>query len=380
MKKDYYEILGITDEEKKLKGSEFNKIAKSKMRKLALEYHPDKQKDKSDEEKKLAEEKFKEINEAYSVLSNETKREEYDLKGSGFNFNGFDGANHFNENPFDNGNPFGSWFDDFFNDGSFGFGGKTNKKKEDDTLIGADLRINLNFTLEDAYFGKTKTIKYKRYKPCPTCNNVGHLEDGRLETCNLCNGSGKVYHRNGIIQTITTCPKCNGMGKIIVNPCKTCGGAGVVLDESTIQISIPKGALEGMTLRYSGNGHTPSNILRKKTYLVGAMIVVLHELNHETFHRNGNDLIVDTKVGVIDAILGCDVNVKTLDSSSNIKIKVKELTKDGTVLRVKGKGMPIYESDGYGDLYVKIDTEMPTKLNDDERKALEDIKKMDNFK
>lgn len=377
MEKDYYKILEITDEEKKLKGAEFNKIAKKKMRKLALKYHPDKQKDKSEEEKKIAEDKFKEINEAYSILSDEKKREEYDMKGSGFNFEGnpFGGGG----NPFGD-NPFGTWFDDIFSGSGFDMGGRKRNDEKNRTAVGSNLRINLEFTLEDAYFGNTKTIKYKRDAVCPKCFGEGYGSDGHLETCPTCNGTGRIVQENGFVKRVGTCPRCGGFGKVIVNPCSECNGTGKIVSEPMLKVNIPKGCFNLMSLKYVGRGNYPSNIQRKPNVICGDLEIILHEKKHDTFERVGDDLLVKTNVGIIDTILGCDIDIHTLEKDSNIKMKVKPLTKDGTLLRLKGKGMPKFKSDEYGDFYVKIDTVMPKELNEEEKKKLEELKGMDNFK
>lgn len=361
MNKDYYNILGITEEEKKLQGKEFEKIIKPKYKKLCLQFHPDKQQGKSENEKKEAEEKFKEIAEAYSVLSDEKKRQEYDNPMSNFKFDGF-GGNGFND--FMNG--FG--FDFNFNP----FGNKGNQKR---VVKGQSIRINLNVTLEDIYNGIEKNIKYKRMDKCPTCNGSGKGHNSRVETCSHCGGTGQFFQQNGFIQTITTCPYCNGKGTVLINPCPTCNGNGIVSTENTIKLTVPKGIANGSQITMQGQGNAPLNC----DGIYGDLLIVINEIQHNKFERNGNDLYFELEIPVIDGILGCYVEVDTIDGKK-LSTKISQGVEDGNQIRFGGKGMPIMNSNGYGNMIGIIRLKMPKILSNNDIQLLSKLKESENFK
>lgn len=353
-RKDYYNILGITDEEKKLKDNEFEKIVKTKYRKLCLQYHPDKQQGKTEEEKKEAENKFKEVSEAYEVLSDKQKRQEYDNPMSGFS--GFSG--------FEN-------FDPFDMMSSFGFGNRNRGP-----VKGQSMRLTIDVTLNELYTGVTRKIKYKRNGICKKCSGTGKTTNTRIEKCPHCNGTGQFVSINGFVQTITTCPKCGGRGTWMVNPCNSCNGNGLGVEEVELEITIPRGAMDGAKMTLQGKGCAPEN----GNGIYGDLIVELNEVTHKKFERNGHDLIFDLELSVIDAILGCEKEITTIDGRV-LSTKISPLTEDGTQIRFNGQGMPIYGRDGYcGSMIGIVRVMMPKSLNEEEKELLSELKTKENFK
>jgi molecular chaperone DnaJ len=368
-RKDYYKILGITEDEKKLKGKDFEKVIKPKFRKLAISLHPDKQQGKSEEEKKNAEEKFKEVSEAYEVLSDEKKREEYDNPMSGFNFQGFSGGNSSFEDIM-RGFGFGDMFGGF---NPFGNSGRSQQQK---VQKGQSMRITLSLSLEDIFNGIKKTLKYKRYDKCPNCGGSGKTDKTIEESCPHCGGVGTIFQRNGMMQMITTCPHCSGSGKIVKHPCSKCGGNGIVETETKVDVDIPKGVCEGMQINMNGYGHAPL----KCNGVYGDLYILIKEQDHAKFTRDENDLYFHLKVDVLDAILGCEKTVETIDGKK-LTTKVKPCVEDGTMIRFSGKGLPIYNQNGkYGNMIGIIEIKMPKKLNNDEISLLEELKTKENFK
>ncbi len=368
-RKDYYKILGITEDEKKLKGKDFEKVIKPKFRKLAISLHPDKQQGKSEEEKKNAEEKFKEVSEAYEVLSDEKKREEYDNPMSGFNFQGFSGGNSSFEDIMR-----GFGFGDMF--GGFNPFGGNNSRNQQRVQKGQSMRITLGVSLEDVFNGAKKTLKYKRYDKCTHCGGSGKTDKTTEETCNVCGGTGSVFQRNGMMQMISTCPHCKGKGKIIKNPCSHCNGNGIIETENKVEVDIPKGVNEGMQINMEGYGHAPLNC----NGIYGDLYILIKEQDHDKFNRSGNDLYFDLDINVIDAILGCDATVETIDGKK-LTTKIKQCVEDGTMIRFNGKGLPIYGQNGkFGNMIGVITLKMPKKLNSEEISLLNEIKKKENFK
>ena len=333
-RKDYYKILGITEDEKKLQGDDFEKVVKTKYRKLAIQLHPDKQQGKSDKEKKAAEEKFKEVSEAYEVLSDSKKRQEYDNPMSGFSgFGGFGG------------------FDPFDMMSEFGFGGGRQRQR---VVKGQTMRIVVDVTLEDLYNGITKTIKYKRQG-----------------TCKSCGGSGK-----GANTRVETCPHCGGQGKKMINPCPNCGGNGLSIEEVQIDVTVPKGVQNGFQMVAQGQGGAPAN----GNGVFGDLVILIKEKEHEKFERHDNDLYFDLEIPVVDAILGCNKEVTTIDGK-RLTTKISSLIEDGTQIRFGGKGMPIYERNGqFGSMIGIVRLVMPKSLNDEERRLLNELKTKEHFK
>ena len=353
-KKDYYKILGITDEEKQLQGKEFEAVLKKRHRKLALSLHPDKQQGKSETEKKANEEKFKEVSEAYEVLSDSKKRQEYDNPMSGFSgFGGFSG------------------FDPFDMMSDFGFGGQ----KRERVVKGQSLRIVVGVTLEEIYDGSVKTIKYTRNGTCKKCGGSGKSAHTTVEACPHCGGTGQIFSRNGFMQTITTCPHCGGKGNFLKNPCNECKGSGVSQEEMQVNITIPKGIVEGVQMTMNGYGCAPLN----GNGVFGDLLIVFKELNHEKFERIDNDLIFELEIPVLDALLGGDIEVTTINGK-RLTTKISPLIADGTHIRFGNKGMPIYGQNGkFGSMIGIVKFVMPKKLNEEEKSLLLELKNKENF-
>lgn len=362
-RKDYYKILGITDEEKNLKGDEFEKILKKRYKPLCLKLHPDRNQGKSEEEKKAAEEQFKEVSEAYSVLSDPQKREEYDNPMSNFQFNGFGGASF--EDIFNAFNPFGGHMD------FGGMGGRASKQNK-----GNSMRIVVDMTLEEMYEGVKKTIKYTRNDKCSHCNGSGKTDSTREEICTQCGGTGQLFAQRGGWQTITTCPHCKGKGRKLINPCPHCNGNGLEQKTNQLDLNIQKGVFNGFQFVINGQGCAPEG----GNGVYGDLIVVIREIKNNKFYRDGNDLYVDIEIPIVDALLGCTKTIETIDGKS-LSTKIPQGVEDGTKIRFVGKGMPNYDNPRhYGNMYGIVKLILPTKLNDTEKRILNELKEQENFK
>lgn len=350
---------------------------KKAYRKKAIQYHPDKNPDD-----KSAEEKFKEAAEAYDVLSNPDKRARYNQFGHA----GVSGAAG-------NGGPFGgfseemtvddifSMFGDIFGgrrargsgfEGFSGFGGNTQKVR----FQGSDLRVKIKLTLKEIATGVEKKFKLKKYVACSHCHGSGAENQGSVETCSTCKGSGSVVYMQqtilGAMQTRSTCSACGGEGTIIKDKCKTCGGDGVVHGEEVVSVKIPAGVAEGMQLSMSGKGNTG-----KRNGIPGNLLIQVEEEAHPDLIRDDNDLVYNLLLGFPVAALGGTVEIPTIDSK--VKIKIDPGTQPGKVLRLRGKGLPGFNSYGVGDLLVNISVYVPETLDKDEKKILEDLGDSDNF-
>jgi len=350
-KKDFYNILGVS------KTATQDEIKKA-YRKIALKNHPDK-----NPGDKKAEEAFKNATEAYSVLGDPEKRKEYDNPKTSANFNsGFDFSTDFG----------GMNVDDILN--SFGFG----RKKATQTKIvyqGSSRKIRLHVTLEEMYNGAEKTIKYKRKDKCDTCGGKGTTDETKTSKCPICGGTGKVFKANGFFQTMSTCTHCGGSGYIYTNPCTKCGGNGIVETETSLDITIPKGSAQGTQLTVHGYGDAPLKMNGK----YGDFIIELMQEPHEKFDREGNDLITDIEIPVIDAILGCSATVETINGKK-LSVKIAGGTEDGHRYKFNGYGMPIYGTNQYGNMIGVVKLQMPKQINDEEHKLLSQLKNMENFK
>lgn len=367
---DYYKILGITDDERRLQGDEFEKVLKKKFRALCLQYHPDRQVGKSDSEKKEAEDRFKEVNEAYSVLSDSQKRMQYDMYGSvggpgGMgDFGGMDDLSDFMRRHMEN-MGFGGM-------GGFGMGSPMPQN-------GSDIRVRVECSLEDIYRGAGKKLKYNRQVKCPDCGGSGSA-DGKVSKCPHCNGTGmetKVT-RMGFTQMVEShpCPHCGGSGKAVTTPCGRCGGSGLVSESEIVEFSIPRDIRDGYVLNVQGKG----NESPEQGGMPGKLKVTFAVARHPMFTVADNmyDLMCKTDVGVLDCITGCTREVSTI-GGGKATIVIPAGAKDGTAVTVKRAGMPT--GDGtFADMVVYVNQVMPTSLDKDERKAIDKLSNMKHFK
>ncbi|MCB0641376.1 MAG: molecular chaperone DnaJ [Phaeodactylibacter sp.] len=368
-KRDYYEILGVP------RDADEGQIKKA-YRKIALQYHPDRNPDN-----KEAEEKFKEAAEAYEVLSDATKRERYNRYGhagvSGNPGGGFSGGGGMTmEDIF-------AQFGDIFGDGGspfdsfFGGGARTGgARRASQGQRGSNLRIKVSLTLEEIASGVTKKIKVKKHVPCDNCGGSGAKDRNSVKRCGTCNGSGVVRQvRNtflGQMQTTTTCPTCNGSGEQITASCSKCKGEGRVYSEETIDVDIPAGISESIQLKMSGKGNAGM-----RGGPAGDLLINIVEKPHDHLKRDDQNVLYDLYLNFADAALGTNVEVPTIDGV--VKIKVPAGTQSGKIFRLKGKGLPAVQSYGMGDQLIHVNVWTPKKLNDEERKLLEKLKEMPNF-
>ena len=353
MSRDYYEVLGVA------KDADDTTIKKA-YRKLAMKYHPDRNPDN-----KEAEEKFKEVGEAYEVLSNADKRAAYDRMGHDAFKNGGMGSA--------GGGGYGGGFTDpmdifaqmFGGMGGFGGFGGGQRRKADPRRPGSDLRFDLTITLEEAAKGCDKTFEIERCVPCDACNATGS-KDGTagFKTCETCHGTGVITRQSGFFVQQSTCPTCRGAGQTISNPCPKCHGEGRVHKDVEITVHIPAGVDTGTRLRSSGNGDAGLNGGE-----TGDLYVFLEVKPHEIFIREGTELLCSMPVSFTDAVLGNEVTVPTLSGAARIKLPAG--TSGGTTFRVRGKGMPSLRGSHVGDLLVEVQVETPVKLNSTQKKALE---------
>lgn len=359
-KKDYYDLLGVE------KTASENDIKKA-YRKLAMKYHPDKFSNASEKEKKEAEEKFKEVNEAYQVLSDADKRAKYDRFGHAAFENGGAGAGGFGG--FGGGfEGFGSAediFSSFFGGGGGfgGFGGGRQRGPEP----GADLRVDVTVTLEEVAKGVEKEISYRRQSKCKTCNGTGAEPGSNMKTCDKCNGTGKIKVSQrtvfGNFQSVEECDKCKGKGKIPEKRCKACNGTGLEREQVNKTIKIPIGIDDGQRLRISGMGDAS-----REGGPNGDLYIFIHVKEHDFFVRHGDDIICEIPITFAKAALGGEIDIPTLKGKKSIKIPAG--TQNGKIFRLKGEG--INNPRGYvpGDQLVKIIIEVPTNLNDDQQELL----------
>ena len=367
-KRDYYEVLGV---EKTASEAEIKKA----YRKLAIQYHPDK--NPGDKE---AEEKFKEAAEAYSVLSDKDKRARYDQFGhagmGGAAGGGFSDFGDFDLNDIFS-SVFGHGFSGFGGFGGFGGGGGRASQRK---FRGSDLRVKVKMSLKDVSTGVEKKFKLKKYVMCEHCHGTGAEGDGATETCPTCHGTGSVTRTQqsifGMMQTQSVCPQCNGEGKIIKNKCKHCSGEGIVYGEEVVEVKIPAGVAEGMQLTVNGKGNAG-----KRNGVPGDLLVVIEEEAHSDLIRDENDLIYNLLLSVPTAALGGAVEIPTIDGK--VKVKIEPGTQPGKVLRLRGKGLPSVNSYGYsngtGDLLVNVSVYIPETLSKEEKQAMEKMQNSDNF-
>lgn len=348
-KRDYYEVLGISR-------TATEQEIKSAYRRLAVRFHPDK--NPGDAE---AEENFKEAAEAYSVLSDQEQRRRYDRfghagvssnAGAGWGAPGFGGIEDILGDLFGFGDVFG--------------GARAGSSRRTAAQRGADLRYDLEISLEEAAKGMTAQLRIPRLEGCETCKGSGAAEGTQPETCATCGGSGQVRYQQGFFSVARTCGNCRGTGRIIKTPCETCQGAGRVERERSMEVKIPAGVETGSRLRIAGEGEAgtqggPS----------GDLYVVIHVGEHEQFERQGSNLYAAVPITFAQAALGSEISVETLEGQQQLKIPAG--TQTGTVFRVKGQGMPVLGGRGRGDLFVSVTVITPTTLTREQRKLLEQL-------
>lgn len=358
-KRDYYEVLGVE------KNSNADEIKKA-YRKLAIQYHPDKNPGNKD-----AEEKFKEAAEAYDVLSNPDKRAKYDQFGhAASGAGGFSGGGGFSMD--DIFSQFGDIFGGFGGfGGGFGGGGRSRPMRR-----GTDIRIRLKLNLKDIAHGVEKKLKIPRKTACTDCHGNGSKNGNSLTDCSACNGTGYVISITntllGAMQTQSVCAKCQGEGKIITSSCNTCHGEGVLQKDEEVSFKIPAGVSDGMQLNLSGKGNAA-----RRGGMNGDLLVVIEEEKDEELIRDENDLIYSLYISVPQATLGTSVEVPTVDGKA--KIKIDPGTQSGKMLRLKGKGLPDVNGYNTGDLLVHVNVWTPQKLTKEEQKLMQDLLKSPSF-
>lgn len=351
--RDYYEILGIP------KGSNVDEVKKA-YRQLVMKNHPDRV---SEDKKKEAEEKFKEISEAYAVLSDDKKKQLYDQYGhagidSKFStediFRGADFSSIFGQ-----GGGFGDIFEQFFSDGRSGRGSRGARRQ-----VGEDIQMKIEITLEEACFGVEKDVSLMRYDNCSSCNGSGAASGSSKVTCQTCQGQGAVRSGLGFISFSQTCPNCNGEGKIIKNRCKQCSGQGRVKGKKKLKVTIPKGVDNGSVLRLKEEGHFAGDG-RGDFYLYTAISP------HNIFIREGDNIKFKVKVPLTKAILGSEIDVLTLHGVVRMKVPVG--TQPNSVFRLKGKGITNLRTKHLGDEFVEIEIAIPTNLSKKEQKLIKEL-------
>ncbi len=359
MARDFYEILGVP------KTASEPEIKKA-YRKLAIKYHPDKNPDD-----KSAEDKFKELSQAYEVLSDPSKRSRYDqfgaqaFSGASSRGGGFEGFH----DPFD-------IFSQVFGGGGGGidlgdllFGSGRRSSGRSGATDGSDLRFDIEIDFEDAVFGADKTIRIPRLETCSDCGGTGCAKGSSPQTCKHCGGAGQISSSQGFFSVRQTCPSCNGQGRVVTNPCKTCRGQGRVRTEKQLKIHIPPGVDTGSRLRVSGEGEGGMRGGHQ-----GDLYVVIHVRPHEIFQRDGADIFCELPIDYPTAVLGDVVPVPTITGKA--KMKIPPGTQNGTILRMKGKGMPSLRGGGRGDQHVKIFIEVPKSISREQRQLMEKYKEL----
>ena len=356
-KRDYYEVLGVA------KTATSDEIKKA-YRKLAMQYHPDR-----NPGNKEAEDKFKEATEAYEILSDEKKRAQYDQ----FGFQGVhsDFADAYGRGGFDFSSMFGGGggfgdlddiFSSFFGGGFSGRGSRSQRR-------GNDIRHDVTLSLEDAVFGKKMEIKLDKNDTCDVCHGTGAEPGTKTQTCPTCGGSGEVRMAQGFFSVRRTCSRCNGSGSIVTTPCKNCKGSGTVKKTKTISVNIPKGIDDNTQLRVSGEGEAIGG------GIAGDLYLYIHVSPHPYFVRDGIDLITEVGINIVQATLGADIYIQTLDKKK-VKIKIPAGTNSGQVFKLKGSGATHINRSGRGDLFVIVNIDVSSKLSSEEKRLYNELKKV----
>lgn len=366
-KRDYYDILGVN------KNSTADEI-KTAYRKKAMQYHPDR-----NQGNKEAEEKFKEAAEAYDVLSNPDKKSRYDQFGHA----GMNGASGGYGNVDFDINTIFERFGDLFSGGFGGFSGFGNSgfssrspHSRKQVRQGTNLRITVKLTLEEIAKGCEKKIKIQKFIPCATCNGIGTKDKNAVKSCTACHGTGQVVHTErsifGIFQQTKVCDNCHGTGEIITNPCQQCRGNGIVKGEEVVVVNVPAGVAEGMQLTMRGKGNAAPN-----GGINGDLFVVIEEIEHPVFEREGNNIYLNYFISFPQAALGTSVEIPTLEGKA--KIKIDAGTQSGQILRLQGKGIPDLRGQYRGDLIVNVNVWTPKTLTKEEKAVIEKFNMSENF-
>lgn len=357
MADDYYSILGVT------KGASEDELKKA-YRKLAMQYHPDKNQGNAEAEKK-----FKSINEAYDVLKDPQKRAAYDR----FGHDAFSGGGMGNAGAgaagFDFSGSFSDIFEDLFGEFTGGRSRGGQRAPQSSAARGNDLRYNLDITLEDAFKGKQQTIKVTSSGVCDVCEGSGAEKGTQPETCGTCNGRGTVRAQQGFFTIERSCATCHGTGKVIKNPCKNCAGSGRVRKEKSLNVSIPAGVEEGTRIRLAGEGEAG---FRGGT--PGDLYIFLSIKPHKIFRRDGANIYCNVPLPFATASLGGAVEVPTIDGG-RVKVNIPEGTQTGHQFRLKGKGMSILRSSAKGDMYIEVSVETPVNLSKKQKELLKEFEK-----
>jgi molecular chaperone DnaJ len=364
-KRDYYEVLGVN------KNSSQDEIKKA-YRKVAMQYHPDRNPgDKS------AEDKFKEAAEAYEILNDPDKKAQYDRFGHNAFGQGRGGAGGFSGGGMNMDDIF-SQFGDIFGDEGFGsfFGNRSGGGRKSGGNRGSNLRVKLKLNFEEMAKGASKTIKIKKYVKCSSCSGSGAKDKNSIQTCGSCNGSGQVRRVQntflGQMQTVTTCPTCSGEGTTIASKCTSCKGEGRVYGEETVNIDIPAGVQEGMQLSVGGKGN-----IGERGGSFGDLIVQIEEEPHPQLQRDGLNVVFDLHISFPDAVFGTHTEVPTIDGKA--KIKIPAGTQSGKIFRLKGKGFPHVNSYEKGDQLIHVNIWTPQHVSDEEKTMLEKMNQSTNF-